>query len=58
MIKRLIALAALAVALLAFSPSSAESVCADAGATGLVPAWVGHLDDGGVKVKPVCVWVP
>lgn len=65
--KRSMLLVALAGALL-LGPTvaSAESVCVDAGATGLLPATVQEhiqdvhaaLRDGGVVLDPVCVPIP
>lgn len=59
MIKRTLLLMALIVAVaFGVSPSSAESVCVDAGATGLTPKRVRLLQDGGVRAPTVCVPVP
>jgi len=56
MIKRILIFAALAAALLGVTPTSAESVCANAGATGLVSDRL--VRSGGIQAPTVCVPVP
>lgn len=58
MIKRILILVAIVVAGLSVTQSSAESLCADAGAIGLVPVSGGVINDGGFRLDPVCVPVP
>lgn len=56
--KKLICAAAVLAAIAMPQASSAESVCADAGASNPLRGIVAIPQPGGVTVPPVCVWVP
>lgn len=58
MIKRILILVAIVVAGLSGAPSSAESLCVDAGARGLLPIGGPVLPSGGAELQPICIPVP